>query len=288
MTTTPARTAADLDVLARRLHALHDPAAPLALSNAWDVASARVVEAAGASAVATTSAGVAWSLGRPDGDRLGRADLLAVVRRITAAVSVPVTVDAESGFADDAAGVAATVDGLLDAGAVGVNLEDGSRAPDELAARVAAARAAADRAGVALFVNARTDVFLRGIGAPEDRLAETVARARRYVDAGADGVFVPGVVDAATIAELAAAIPAPLNVMVRPGLLPVPELGRLGVARVSLGSTVAEAAYAAAHRAAVELLERGTYGVLADAMDYAELDALVAAGADRVEGGASR
>ncbi|GIG36849.1 isocitrate lyase/PEP mutase family protein [Cellulomonas pakistanensis] len=288
MTSTPTTPAADLDALARRLHALHDPAAPLALSNAWDVASARVVEAAGAPAVATTSAGVAWSLGRPDGDRLGRADLLAAVRRITAAVAVPVTVDAEGGFADDAAGVAATIDGLLDAGAVGVNLEDGDRPAAELAARVAAARAAADRAGVALFVNARTDVFLRGLGDPADRMAETVARARRYVDAGADGVFVPGVVDAATIAELAAAIPAPLNVMVRRGLPPVPELGRLGVARVSLGSTVAEAAYAVARRAAAELLASGTYGVLAEAMDYAELDGLVATGAERAEGGASR
>jgi 2-methylisocitrate lyase-like PEP mutase family enzyme len=285
MTSTSHPAAADLDARARRLHALHDPAAPLALANAWDVASARVVEAAGAPAVATTSAGVAWSLGLPDGDRLDRDALLAVVSRIAGAVAVPVTVDAEGGFAAEAADVATTVAGLLDAGAVGMNIEDGGRAPEELAARVAAARAAADRAGVALFVNARTDVFLRGLGAPEDRVAEAVARARRYVEAGADGIFVPGVADPATIAELAAAIPVPLNVMAVPGLPPVAELGRLGVARVSLGSSVAEAAYAVARRAAVELAGPGTYGVLADGVDYRELDALVAAGAAATSSG---
>lgn len=269
-------TTSTADARARTLHALHDPAAPLALSNVWDVASARVVEATGAPAIATTSAGVAWALGRPDGDRLERADLLAAVRRIVAAVDVPVTVDIEGGAAVDADDVAETVRGLLDAGAVGLNIEDGTRGPDELAARVAVARAAADRAGVALFVNARTDVFLRGVGAPEDRVAETVRRARRYVEAGADGVFVPAVVDAPTIAALAAAIPAPLNVMVRPGLPPVPELGRLGVARVSLGSSVAQAAYAVARRAAEELRASGTYGVVAEGLDFGELNALVA------------
>ncbi len=269
-------TTSTADARARTLHALHDPAAPLALSNVWDVASARVVEATGAPAIATTSAGVAWALGRPDGDRLERADLLAAVRRIVAAVDVPVTVDIEGGAAVDADDVAETVRGLLDAGAVGLNIEDGTRGPDELAARVAVARAAADRAGVALFVNARTDVFLRGVGAPEDRVAETVRRAHRYVEAGADGVFVPAVVDAPTIAALAAAVPAPLNVMVRPGLPPVPELGRLGVARVSLGSSVAQAAYAVARRAAEELRASGTYGVVAEGLDFGELNALVA------------
>jgi 2-methylisocitrate lyase-like PEP mutase family enzyme len=261
---------------ARTLHDLHDPAAPLALSNVWDVASARVVESTGAPALATTSAGVAWALGRPDGDRLERADLLAAVRRIVAAVAVPVTVDVERGAAADADDVAETVRGLLDAGAVGLNIEDGGGSPEELAARVAVARATADRAGVPLFVNARTDVFLHAVGAPEERLAEAVRRAHRYVEAGADGVFVPAVVDAPTIAELAAAVPAPLNVMVRPGLPPVPELGRLGVARVSLGSSVAEAAYAVARRAAEELRESGTYGAAAGGLDYGELNALFA------------
>jgi 2-methylisocitrate lyase-like PEP mutase family enzyme len=261
---------------ARRLHALHDRAAPLALANVWDVASARVVEAAGAPALATTSAGVAWALGVPDGDRLARADLLAVVRRITDAVTVPVSVDAEGGFATDPADVAATVRGLIDAGAVGVNLEDGACGPDGLATRVAVARAAADRAGVPLFVNARTDVFLGGGDADDGRFAEAVARARRYVEAGADGIFVPGVVDRQVIAALAEAVPVPLNVMVRPGLPPVAELGRLGVARVSLGSSVAEAAYAVARRAALELVAAGTYASVADGLDYAELDALVA------------
>jgi 2-methylisocitrate lyase-like PEP mutase family enzyme len=264
---------------ARTLHALHDPAAPLALANVWDVASARVVEAVGAPALATTSAGVAWALGVPDGDRLTRADLLAAVRRITDAVAVPVSVDAEGGFAADAAEVAATITGLLDVGAAGVNLEDGACGPEGLAARVEVARTAADRAGVPLFVNARTDVFLGGGellgGGDDERFAEAVARARRYVDAGADGIFVPGVVDGEVIAALAESIPVPLNVMVRPGLPPVAELGRLGVARVSLGSSVAEAAYAVARRAAAELVSAGTYASVAGGIDYGELDALV-------------
>lgn len=262
---------------ALRFHALHDPAAPLALANVWDVASARVVEAAGAPALATTSAGFAWALGARDGDRLDRDALLAGVRRIVDAVDVPVTVDAEGGFAADAADVAVTVAGLLDAGAVGVNLEDGACGPEGLAARVAVARETADRVGAALFVNARTDVFLAGAGDPDALLAQAVARARRYVAAGADGVFVPGVVDPGTVAALAAAVPVPLNVMVRPGLPPVAELGRLGVARVSLGSSVAEAAYAVVRRAAVELATAGTYTAVADGIDYGELDALVGA-----------
>jgi 2-methylisocitrate lyase-like PEP mutase family enzyme len=270
----PARRAATAE-RALRFHALHDPAAPLALANVWDVASARVVEAAGAPALATTSAGFAWALGARDGDRLDRDALLAGVRRIVDAVDVPVTVDAEGGFAADAADVAVTVAGLLDAGAVGVNLEDGACGPEGLAARVAVARDTADRAGVSLFVNARTDVFLAGAGDPDALLAEAVARARRYVAAGADGVFVPGVVDPGTVAALAAAVPVPLNVMVRPGLPPVAELGRLGVARVSLGSSVAEAAYAVVRRAAVELATAGTYTAVADGIDYGELDALV-------------
>ncbi|MFJ4516451.1 isocitrate lyase/phosphoenolpyruvate mutase family protein [Streptomyces sp. NPDC088816] len=260
---------------ARLFRSLHTSAAPLALANAWDVASARVVESAGASAIATTSAGVAWSLGSPDGDALGREQALGLISRVAAAVAVPVTADIEGGYGRDAAEVAETVTGVLAAGAVGVNIEDGTRAPAELATRLAAARRAADRAGTELFLNARVDTYLLGLGDPDTRLAETLARARRYVDAGADGVFVPGVTDTTTIAALAEGSGVPLNVMAGPGAPRVAELGALGVARVSLGPGVAQAAYAAARRAVRELLDTGGYDSLSGGLTFPELNTLL-------------
>ncbi|MCP3820736.1 isocitrate lyase/phosphoenolpyruvate mutase family protein [Streptomyces sp. A3M-1-3] len=254
---------------------LHTAATPLPLANAWDVASARLAEAAGAPAVATTSAGVAWSLGAADGDALDRDRALDLIARVAAAISVPVSADIESGFADTPAGVAATVAGVLAAGAVGVNLEDGRRAPAEQAERIAAARGAADAAGIPLFLNARIDTYLFGLGAAATRLDDTVSRAKAYVAAGADGIFVPGVADPATIAALAQAVPAPLNILAGPGSPTVAELSRLGVARVSLGSSVAEAAYAVARRATEELLSAGTYTAVSDAVDYHELNTLL-------------
>ncbi|MFJ4778610.1 isocitrate lyase/phosphoenolpyruvate mutase family protein [Streptomyces sp. NPDC088762] len=268
-------TTLDLPTLARAFASLHSPAAPLPLANAWDVAGARIVEAAGAPAVATTSAGVAWSLGSPDGDALARDRALDLVARVAAAVSVPVTADIEGGFGADPAGVAETVTGVLAAGAVGINIEDGGRAPAEHAERLAAARAAATAVGVPLFINARVDTYLRGLGDPATRLDETLDRAAAYLRAGATGVFVPGVTDPATIAELAKGIDAPLNILVGPGAPTVAELGALGVARVSLGSWVAEAAYAVVRRATEELLSGGTYGSLADALPYGELNSLL-------------
>ncbi|MEU8697043.1 isocitrate lyase/phosphoenolpyruvate mutase family protein [Streptomyces sp. NPDC048680] len=259
---------------ARVFRSLHTPTEPLALANAWDVASARVIEAAGASAIATTSAGVAWSLGSPDGDVLGRDRALELIGRITSAVTVPVTADIEGGYGEDAAGVAETVAGVLAAGAVGVNIEDGTRPPTELATRLAAARRSADRTGADLFLNARIDTFLFGLGAPDTRLKETLSRAHMYVDAGADGIFVPGIADTATIAALAREISVPLNVMAGPGAPTVAELGALGVARVSLGSGVAQVAYAAARRTAQELFGSGDYDSLAEGMTFPELNTL--------------
>ncbi|MET9882407.1 isocitrate lyase/phosphoenolpyruvate mutase family protein [Streptomyces sp. NPDC006430] len=260
--------------LARRFTALHDPAAPLALANAWDVVSARLVEAAGAPAVATTSAGVAWSLGAPDGDALSRDRALDLVARVAAAVSVPVTADIEGGFGADAAAVGETVTGVIAAGAVGINIEDGTRAPADHAERVAAARAAADAAGLPLYINARIDTYLFGLGEPEDRLDETLARAASYLRAGATGIFVPGVTDPATVTELVKGIDAPLNILAGPGAPSVTELGALGVARVSLGSSVAEAAYDVVRRAAEELIAGGTYTALDGSLPYGAVNAL--------------
>ncbi|MET8576997.1 isocitrate lyase/phosphoenolpyruvate mutase family protein [Streptomyces sp. NPDC005012] len=253
---------------------LHTSARPLALANVWDVAGARVVEAAGAPAIATTSAGVAWALGAADGDRVARGLVLDVLARIASAVAVPVTADIEGGYGQSPAEVGETVARVLDAGVVGVNIEDGTRPPRALAERIGAAREAADRAGVDLFVNARTDTYLLGLGDPATRLRDTLARARAYVDAGADGVFVPGVTDPEVVAELAEGLTVPLNVMAGPGAPSVAELGALGAARVSLGSGVAQAAYAAARRAALDLLGTGGYDSLDRAIAYPELNAL--------------
>lgn len=263
---------------AKAFHALHTGPV-LTLPNAWDVASARIIEEAGARAIATTSAGVAWSLGAPDGNRLTRPLAVALIARVCSAVSVPVTADIESGFADDPAGIAETIRMVIDAGAVGVNLEDGvgpGLLPiEDYAQRVAAARSAADAGGVSLFINARTDVYLRGIGTPESRLDHVVERAGAYVAAGADGIFVPGVVDPPTLKSLVSEIDAPLNVMAGPGAPPVPELEALGVARVSVGPSLTEAAYATTRRAAVELLTTGTYDSLTPALTFPELNALL-------------
>ncbi|HEX7307054.1 isocitrate lyase/phosphoenolpyruvate mutase family protein [Lentzea sp.] len=254
-------------------HALHRPG-PLVLPNAWDVASALVVEAAGAKAVATTSAGVAWSLGAPDGDRLQRDLAVDLVARIVRAVGVPVSADIESGFGSTAGEVAETVKAVAEAGASGVNIEDGlgagQRDVGEQAERFAAAREAAP----ALYVNARIDTYLRGVGDPADRLGVTLERAARYLEAGASGIFVPGVVDLATAAELAKGVDAPLNVLVWPGAPAVDEFVEAGVARVSLGSGVAEAAYAVARRAAEEMLTLGTYSSVENGIPYGDLNAL--------------
>ena len=255
---------------------LHTEGGPLVLPNAWDAASAALVERAGAAAVATTSGAVAWSLGAADGDRLPRAELVAAVRRIAGTVSVPVTADCESGGPAPAA-VGETVRQVLDAGAVGVNLEDGGvplRPVAEQAGRIAAARAAADAVGVPLFVNARVDVFLRQVGERAERLPETVRRARAYAEAGADGIFVPGVLDPAVLVELVGRIPLPVNVLAGPGGPTIAELAATGVRRISLGTALAEAAYATARRAAVELLSTGTYDSLADGIAYPDMQAL--------------
>jgi len=273
--------------LAAAFRQLHAPDADpiLVLPNAWDAMSARLVEAAGARAVATTSAGISWALGRPDGQGLAREAMLAAVRLIVETVRIPVTADVESGYGSGTAeDVAATVRGVIAAGAVGINLEDapgrdGAPLLDAAvqAERLAAARAAARAAGVDVFINARTDVYVKQVGGEAGRFDETVRRARAYVAAGADGVFVPGVADADTIRRLAAAVGAPLNVIGGPGVPSVPELRALGVARVSVGPGLARSVMAHIRRAAGEVLGGGTYEALREQVPSPEANALFAA-----------
>jgi 2-methylisocitrate lyase-like PEP mutase family enzyme len=242
------------------------------LPNAWDAGSARILEQVGFPAVATTSAGIAWSCGVPDGGALDRETMLEHVGRIVAAVRVPVTADLESGYGDTPEEVGRTVTLAVQQGAVGGNLEDagpdGLFGIDEAAERIAAARAAAPRD--AFVLNARTDTYFAGTGG--DVFAATVERAERYLAAGADCIFVPGVVEADTIRRLAAAIPGPLNIVA--GLantIDAPTLFGLGVKRVSLGGSLARAAYSLLERAGRELLNSGTLGFLDGAIGYADL-----------------
>jgi 2-methylisocitrate lyase-like PEP mutase family enzyme len=277
-------TGTDLGALARQLKALHGGPRILVLANAWDAASARILESEGFPAIATTSAGVAWSLGYGDGEKAPFSEVLAAIRRITRVVRVPVTADVEAGFGTTPRELAETCRAVLDAGAVGMNLEDGRDDPaapvaeiPEHAARVQAVREAADGRGVPLVVNARTDIYLRQVGRPDGRFDEAVRRAEAYRRAGADCIFVPGVSDAETIGRLARAIPAPVNVLAAPGTPPVAELERLGVARLSVGSRAIGATSALLRRIGRELRERGTYGSLfADTIPYDEMNRLLA------------
>ncbi|RRS00513.1 isocitrate lyase/PEP mutase family protein [Glycomyces terrestris] len=263
--------------LAQRFRSLHTTP-PLLLPNCWDAGSAAVIAAAGAPAIATTSAGVAWSLGRPDGDALKRDEAVAVVERVVRAVDLPVTADVESGFGRTPKGVRKTLAAVAAAGAVGVNIEDtvaeepGSLRPlTDQAERLAAAR---EGAGPDLFINARIDIYLAGIGEPETRLAAVIERAAAYAEAGADGIFVPGVTDPETITALVNAISLPLNILAGPGAPAPSALAKLGVARISLGSQVASAAYAAARRAALGLFDSDTYDT-EGGIDYGTMQSLL-------------
>jgi len=267
---------------ADRLRALHQGPDLLILVNAWDAASAAVVEAAGFPAVATSSAGVAFSLGVPDGQVLTRDEMLAAVGRIARTVRVPVTADVEAGYGTDANAAAATAQALLAADAAGMNLEDYTDAGARLFAlelqveRIRAIREVGAAAGVHIVINARTDVY-QAAEVPADRkLAETVRRGNAYLAAGADCVFVPFLYDGPTIGTLSREIAGPLNILAVPTAPPLAELARLGVRRVSLGSGPMRAAMGRLRRIAQELKAGGSYtSFTEDAIPYAEMQKLV-------------
>jgi 2-methylisocitrate lyase-like PEP mutase family enzyme len=240
-----------------------------------------VFEAAGAPAIGTTSAGVAYALGRPDGERLPRAELLEAIRRIAAAVEVPVSADIESGFGATPQAVAETVRAVIDAGAVGINLEDGVpgeagglRPLEDQLRRLEAAREAAEATGSGLFVNARTDTYLARVGAPGERLSIAQERLRAFVAAGADGVFVPGLADPDAIRALVETAEVPLNVLASPSMPPVAELEALGVARLSVGSGPMRATLDLCRRIAAELQETGRSTLMGAQLPYEEANAL--------------
>jgi 2-methylisocitrate lyase-like PEP mutase family enzyme len=268
---------------AAAFHALHrDGGVPLVLVNVWDAASTRLVEEAGAAAIATSSSAISWSLGFPDGNRLPRGLAMDALKRIVDATALPVTADIETGYAGSGSGydvrlLQDTVKAVLDAGAVGINFEDSGDLPltaiSEQCRRLSLVRETAATAAVELFINARTDTYLSGHFG-EQAFDETLLRADAYLAAGASGIFVPGVTDLHVLHELSRRIDAPLNALAGVGAPSVGELHDAGVRRISIGGNAAKAAYATVSRVAAEVLGDGNWSRLAGARSHAAMDAL--------------
>jgi 2-methylisocitrate lyase-like PEP mutase family enzyme len=254
----------------------------LLLANVWDVASARIVEEAGFPAIATTSAGVAFSLGYADGQRITREEMLACVARIAKAVKVPVTADVEAGYGNRPEDAARTAREAIEAGAVGMNLEDGTDDPAHPLAelslqleKIRAVREAAPKTGVLLVLNARTDVYLAEVGPLETRYENALKRAVAFRDAGADCVFVPGLEDPQIIGRMVRDLKCPVNILAGPGSPPVAQLESLGVARVSLGSGPMRATLGLMKRIAEELRTSGTYSAMDGVPSHAQMNRMM-------------
>lgn len=262
----------DRKALATLLRSLHKKGNPLILVNAWDAGSARLIEAAGAKAIATTSAGVALALGYPDGQKLPWPEQIANVRRIARVVRLPITADVESGYAAGSAKLQHNIQELIDAGAVGLNLEDATDessptsrkkklfALNQQVESLRAVRLAGEKKGVPIVINARTDAYWADSTQPEeDRLAEAIRRGRAYIEAGADCIFVPGATSLSVIKRLVDEIGGPVNILGVKGVPSIAELARAGVARVSVGSGLFRSAYARAQQSAAEVFQKGAY-----------------------------
>jgi 2-methylisocitrate lyase-like PEP mutase family enzyme len=270
-------------LLARQFLDLHHGQKILVLPNAWDVTSARIFEDAGFPAIGTSSAGVANSLGYPDGQKIPREEMLGVVRRIAEAVEVPVTADVEAGFGNTPEEVAETAREVIAAGAVGMNLEDGTEEKPDFLMDVSrqneiirAVLAAAASAGIPFVLNARTDIFLYGIGPAETRLERAIDRLNSYHAAGAQSLFAPGVKDRETIAQLARGVGGPLNILATVGTPPVAELQRLGVARISVGSGPMRATLGFLGRMASQIRDEGVFTLMTEGtLPYADANRLV-------------
>ncbi len=233
------------------------------------------MESLGASAIATTSSGTAWAHGYADGNNLPIEIHAATVREIARAVRVPITVDAEAGYSTDPKAVGPVIGQLIQAGAVGINIEDGFESPEITCAKIEAAKKAGVRAGIDLFVNSRTDVFLKQL-APGREVEEVLRRAVLYAGAGADGLFIPGAADANVISSIVRGTSMPVNVMARPGIPSLSKLRELGVRRLSAGSAIAQASLGLSSRLALGFLSAGATDQLFDgAMTYPDLNALM-------------
>lgn len=267
------------DAAAATFCALHGPGEILVLANSWDAASARLAQEAGARAVATSSAALAWAHGYSDGEALPTSVLLAAVAEILRVVCVPVSVDSEEGYSSEPAVVADYAARLIDMGVAGINLEDGRSPPDLAARKIEAIKTRVVRMGGDLFVNARADVYLKGLTEPDHALGETIARGKRYAAAGADGFFVPFLKDLDAMRAIADAVALPLNALAMRDLPGVSRLKAAGVRRLSTGAGPGRAAYGAAAKAAQTLLAEGRYDAMfATAADCPNFNALFAEG----------
>lgn len=262
---------------------LHHGRRMLLLPNAWDAVSARIIEECGYPAIATSSAAVAFSLGYPDGQRISRDEMLDMAGRIARAVNVPVSADLEAGYGMTANDMAETVKAAVAAGIIGINLED-TTGDDESSfvalplqvEKIRAIRETAKSLGVPFVLNARTDIYLTPIGPEPTRFERTVERLRAYKDAGADCLFAPGLYDRETIARLVKALDAPLNILANPACPPIPELEKMGVARLSAGSGVMRASMGLVRRIAKEMLESRSCEIMfAGTIPHAELNRMM-------------
>ncbi len=266
---------------AELLRRLHRRGEPLVLVNVWDAVSARIVEELEFPAIATTSAGISWLEGFADGERIPRERMLRGVARVTASVQVPVSADLEAGYGPSSEDAATTARGAIEAGAVGLNFEDWDERHDSLmdvdaqSARIAAIRKAGQQADVPLVINARTDVFLQGLGDNDAwRVQEATKRGNKYLEAGADCVFVPGVTDERTITALVSSIAGPINVLAGPATPTVARLAELGVARVSVGASAMAYVLTQFRQLAAGIKETGSFEFPGSRLSHAEINAL--------------
>ena len=247
----------------------------LVLLNSWDIGSSKLIEASGYKAIATTSMGIAASLGYPDCQIITLSEMIDVITGIVKAVQVPVSVDIEAGYGNNLNEIIDSVKKIIATGIVGVNIEDSLELSPvlidemEFCERISAIRALSDSLGFHLVINARTDSFYTSTGSQREKLSESIKRGNKYREAGADCIFVQPVSDKETISTLVKEISAPINILANPtigaGVTPsVRELQDLGVARVSLGSSLMKATLALIKKVADELFEKGTYNILLD------------------------
>lgn len=272
----------ELKQLSKHFLDLHTRPELFILANAWDVSSAKLLEQAGFEAIGTTSAGISATLGYPDGEHMSLEDNASVVRRIARHINLPVSADMEAGYSDTSEGAAEAARAMLQAGAVGINIEDGTGNETRplldiflMADKIAAIREMADSEGVHLVINARTDVYIVPDASPETRVSRTVERAAAYREAGANCIFVPDVgdLDGKVIGELAGEIEGPLNIIAGARTPPIAELQELGVSRVSLGPRPMRALLAFLKKMSQELLDEGTYRLMTDeALSYSEIN----------------
>jgi len=258
-----------------RFRELHREQTPLILANVWDAGGARLVQSLGAMAVATTSAGVAWSMGYQDGYLLPIETQVELTKRIARVLEIPLTVDVENGYSYDPLIVAENIVKIAKAGASGVNLEEGPDDPVVVISKIRATRAALEKAGLDMFINLRCDVFLEKSVPADSMVAETIKRGKAYQETGADGLFIPGLTKSEDIRAITSASLMPVNVMSWPGVPTADELAKLGVKRLSAGASVYQALWKAMTDISIDFLKSGDSSLfMKGSMPYAEMQSM--------------